>query len=67
MDFSFSSLFAGLFFGTVGFAAFRFGRKTERPRPMVLGMALIVMPWLITSTLWQWVVGLLLIVGLFVP
>ena len=67
MDFSPSALFAGLVFGVAGIGAFRYGRRQQRARPMLLGLALIVMPWVITGAWLQWLFGAVLVGLLFWP
>ena len=62
-----SSLFAGIVFGSIGYASWRYGRKTQKARPMVLGLALIAYPWLVPDGLWQWVAGAALTVLVFWP
>ena len=66
-DFSFSNLFAGLLFGSVGVVAWRYGRKQERARAMVLGLLLIAFPWVTPTAFWTWLVGAVLVGLLFWP
>ncbi len=47
-----SYLFGALFFGIVGYAAFRYGGKTSRPGPRWIGLGLMLYPYLVTTT-WQ--------------
>lgn len=42
-----ASLFGNLFFGLVGYAAYRYGKARERPLKMVIGVVLCVFPWLV--------------------
>lgn len=53
-------LFGLLFFGIAGYALFRFGRRTERPRLKWIGLAMMLYPYLITDTVGLYVVGGLL-------
>jgi len=62
-----SSLIAGVVFGSIGYACWRFGRKTQRARPMVLGMGLMVYPWVFPDGIALWVVGALLTGLVFWP
>ena len=63
-----ASLFGNLFFGLVGYAAYRYGKARERPLKMVIGVVLCVFPWLVPDGPgWLWGVGGLLTVGLFLP
>ncbi|MDH3461924.1 MAG: hypothetical protein OEM00_13340 [Burkholderiaceae bacterium] len=50
-------IFGAIVFGLVGFAAFRYGRKNERRLTLWLGVALMVYPYLISSTWLLYVVG----------
>lgn len=52
-------------FGGIGFVAFRYGRKMQRTPPVVLGMALMVYPLLVSRPLWTVVVGVALTGGLW--
>jgi hypothetical protein len=58
-------LFGALLFGLIGFAAFRYGKRVGRPRTRVIGVVLMLYPYLITRTLWLYAVGTVLCVGLF--
>lgn len=62
-----TSLFAGLVFGTIGYACWRYGRNTQRARPMVMGLALMVYPWVVPDGVWLWVAGLALTGLVFWP
>jgi hypothetical protein len=53
-----SSLLLGVLFSCVGFGYFLYGRKQRAGVPLVCGMALMVIPYLISNA------GLLLVVGL---
>jgi hypothetical protein len=46
-----STLFIGLFTGTVGFGYFMYGKKQSRVVPMISGAVLMVVPYLIGSNL----------------
>lgn len=67
MDFDPASLFGGLVFSTVGFGAWRYGRKMDSARHMLLGVALFGLPWLLSGGWGLWAVGSALTVGLFWP
>jgi hypothetical protein len=47
----------GFLFGTIGFGFFSYGRKQQRPVPLICGLVLMVFPYFITSTLWLVIVG----------
>ena len=42
-------IFGAILFGIIGFAAYRFGKKTERPRAKWTGVALMFYPYFIGS------------------
>ncbi len=62
-----AGLMAGVIFGAVGLGAFIYGKKTGRWRHMLIGVALMAFPYFVPSTLWQYVIGAVLTVGLFFP
>lgn len=57
-------LFGALVFGLVGFAAWRIGRRRERPRTLWLGVALMAYPYLVSRTVLLYGIGLALCAGL---
>ncbi len=61
------ALFAMIVFGAVGLAAFVYGKKSMLPKPMILGIALMVYPYFVSSLLLIWVIGSLLTAALFFP
>ncbi|HMC12927.1 MAG TPA: hypothetical protein VKG67_01105 [Gallionellaceae bacterium] len=62
----FAELFAALLFGTFGFAAFLYGKKSTNWKPMVIGVALMVYPYFIENALLLYSIGIALCVSLFV-
>lgn len=60
------SLFGSIVIGTIGLAAFIYGRKSQRYQPVVLGIALMVYPYFVTQTWLLYGIGAVLIAGLFV-
>jgi chromate transport protein ChrA len=52
-------------FGLVGFAAYRFGKKAERPRTKWLGIALMVYPYAVSETWLLYVVGVAMCVAVY--
>lgn len=55
---------AGVFlFSILGIAAWIFGRKRGYPKTRWLGLALMLYPYVIGSTLWLWIIGAALCVG----
>ena len=51
-------------FGAIGFAAFIFGKKSARWKPMGLGVALMVYPYFISQTWLLYTIGCALCFGL---
>ncbi len=60
------SIIAGVIFNAIGLAAFIYGKKQAKLKPMLIGSTLIVYPYLITDVAIMMVVGLLLTATLFV-
>jgi LPXTG-motif cell wall-anchored protein len=58
-------MWSGLF-GLIGTAAFLFGRRQRRGAPTLIGVALMVYPYFVSSTLAVIGIGALLLAGLFV-
>ncbi len=44
-----AALVWGMLFGAVGFGYFMYGRKQSRTVPLLCGIGLFVMPWIISS------------------
>jgi len=53
-------------FGLIGTAVFLYGRRQRRAAPTLMGVALMVYPYFVSTTLGVVGVGALLLVGLFV-
>ena len=58
-------LAGAILFGVIGFAAFRYGRKTSRPRAKWIGVGLMIYPYAISQTWQLYAVGLGLCAGLY--
>ena len=65
LSFELHNLIAGFLFGSIGFVAFVYGKRQDAWTPMFLGMALMAFPYLVTSTVWIYVVGIALVAALF--
>ena len=52
-------------FGGIGFVAFRYGRKMQQVPPVVLGMALMTYPLVVSNVAWLTVIGVCLTCGLW--
>lgn len=61
----FDYLFAGLLFGSVGLAAFVYGKKNASWRPMVVGVVLMVYPYFIEQAWLLYGLGVALCAALF--
>lgn len=53
-------------FGLIGIAAYRWGKRTGRPRSKWLGVALMFYPYAIAQTWLLYVVGAALCLGIFI-
>jgi len=56
-------LFGALLFGLVGFAAYRHGKRVGKPRTRWLGLALMLYPYLVSSTWVLYAAGVALCAG----
>ena len=61
------ALLIASFFGLIGFAAWRYGRKQQSTRHVVIAIMLMSYGMVVTSTLWVSVIGVGLTVLLFWP
>lgn len=61
----FSILFAALLFGSVGLAAFVYGKKKASWRPMVIGVVLMVYPYFVEQAWLLYGLGVALCAALF--
>lgn len=60
-----ANLLGSILFGIVGFAAYRYGKKSGSFNPMAIGVALMVYPYFISQTWMLYVIGLALCGGLY--
>jgi hypothetical protein len=58
-------IFGAVIFGIIGFAAYRYGKKTQRKTTKWIGVALMLYPYAISETWLLYVVGAALCAGLF--
>lgn len=63
---SYANLFAGILFGSVGLAAFIYGKKLASWKPMAIGAVLMVYPYFIEETWLLYVIGFALSALMFV-
>lgn len=59
-------LFGAILFGFIGFAAWRYGKQKSLDRAKWIGVALMLYPYLISSTAMLYIVGAALCVALYV-
>lgn len=50
-------LFGSIVFSIIGFAAFRFGKRTQGTNAMIIGVAMMLYPYFISSTWLLYAVG----------
>jgi hypothetical protein len=58
-------LFGAILFGIIGYAAYRYGKKSSLSIPKWLGVALMLYPYAIYDTTLLYVVGALLCAGVY--
>jgi len=57
VNFSAANLIGGFVFGSIGFVAFIYGKRTSLWGPMFLGLALMVYPYFVSNDVVLWVAG----------
>ena len=60
-----ANLIAGLIFGSIGFAAFVYGKKTMRYKVMTIGLLLMGFQFVVTDNTMTYLVGAVLSAGLY--
>ena len=65
--FSLATILIAVLFGLIGFAAFRYGRKNDEPRPLFLGIALMAYGYFVTNAWLSLGIGTVLTLLLFFP
>ncbi len=58
MNFSVSSIMAGLVFGYLGFYFFRLGKRDSNPTMLMLGLALFIYPYFVENPYACWGIGI---------
>jgi hypothetical protein len=66
-SFSLATIILAIFFGLIGFAAFRYGRKNAEPRQLFLGIALMAYGYFVSNAWVSLGIGTLLTLLLFFP
>lgn len=59
-----SSLMAAILFGSVGFAAFIYGKKQSSAKPLAIGILLMAYPYFVQNATIVWLVGIILTAAL---
>ncbi len=67
MSFDPYAIFLAIIFSLVGYCAWRYGRKTQSGRHMILAVALMGYGYFVTNPWWSLAVGSVLTVLLFWP
>jgi len=62
MDLSFSSLMCGFTFGVFGLYFLKQGRTKGKPAQVLIGLTLMIYPYLISNPVLAWGIGILLCV-----
>lgn len=65
MDISTTHIFAAIIFGSIGFAAFIYGRKQSNLKALIIGVVLMVFPFFIQNSIALLVIGTALTLALF--
>ncbi len=61
-----TNLLGGIIFGSIGFAAFIYGKKQASAKPMIFGITLMAYPYFIRNTTAMYGIGILLTAALFI-
>ena len=61
-----ANIFASVIFGSIGFAAFIYGKKQSNFKALVIGIILMVFPYFVPNTVAVYVIGTVLTVALMV-
>ncbi len=65
LHFETSTLFASLLWGTIGVGFFIFGKKQGSAGPLIGGVVLVALSYLVTSALWMSVWSIAVIAGIY--
>ncbi len=58
-------IFGAILFGLLGYAAYRYGKKTDRPRTKWLGVTLMLYPYVVPQTWLMYLIGAALCAGVY--
>lgn len=66
MNMSAANVIASIIFGSIGFAAFVYGKKQLNFKALVIGVILMVYPYFVANTIAVYAIGAVLTLALFV-
>lgn len=61
-----AALFGSFVFGIIGYAAYRYGKKSGGTRPMLIGVALMLYTFFVDETWLIYAIGAALCLGLYI-
>ena len=67
MNISTANIFASVIFGSIGFAAFIYGKKQSNMKVLVISVILMVYPFFFQNSIALFVIGAVLTLALFIP
>ena len=67
MNMSTANILASVIFGSIGFAAFIYGKKQSSFKVLVIGIILMVYPYFVQNPIALFAIGGVLTVALFMP
>jgi hypothetical protein len=62
-----ANIFASIIFGSIGLAAFIYGKKQSSFKPLLVGILLMAYPYFVQNTAANYVIGTMLTVFLLLP
>lgn len=65
MSFKLADMIGSGIFSSIGFVALIYGKKESSFKPMLIGVALMGYPFIVTQTFWIYAVGVALTASLF--
>lgn len=66
LDLNANSLLASMLVSSIGFVSFAYGKKQRRPPQMIVGLALMIFPYFVSSVPWMFGIAAALIAALVV-
>jgi len=65
MDFSFTYIWSNLMIGCLGMGYFLYGKKAQRPWPLIAGLLMCIYPFFIYDIILLWLITLAICVGVY--